>query len=56
MNEQIKDIRVIEYIDTEDETKTKWRLQVDYGSGWGNVKLRSTTSRLIFNEMQQGIN
>lgn len=55
MSEQIKDIRVIEYIDAEDETKCQWRLQVDYGSGWVNTKVKSTRDWYIFNEMQQRI-
>lgn len=55
MTEQIKDIRVIEYIDTEDDTKSKWRLQIDNGYGWSNVKVRSTTSWLEFQELEKGI-
>lgn len=55
MTEQIKDIRVIEYIDAEDENQSKWRLQVDHGHGWSNVQVRSTTSWLKFQELEQGI-
>lgn len=55
MTEQIKDIRVIEYIDDEDETKSKWRLQIDNGYGWSNIKVRSTSSLETFKELEKGI-
>lgn len=55
MTEQIKDIRVIERVDVEDETKSTWRLQIDYGDGWQTVKVRSTTSWLEFQELEKGI-
>lgn len=55
MTEQLKGIRVIEYIDFEDETKNKWRLQIDNGYGWSNVKVRSTTCLGTFKEMEKGI-
>jgi hypothetical protein len=55
MTEQIKDIRVIEYIDFEDDIKSMWRLQIDYGDGWQNVKVRSTTCFGTFKELEKGI-
>ena len=55
MTEQIKDIRVIERVDIEDKTKSTWRLQIDYGDGWQNVKVRITTNWLEFDKLYQGM-
>jgi hypothetical protein len=51
VTKQIKDIRVIEHAN---EAKFQWRLQVDYGSGWVNVKVRSADSLEKFEELQKG--
>ena len=42
MSSQIRNMRVIEYIDPEDETKCQWRLQINFGSGWKNIEVVST--------------
>lgn len=51
----IRDIRVIEYIDTETGDFSQHLFQIDIGGGWQNVRCESTTNFSEYLEMAEGL-
>jgi len=54
VSKAIRDMRVIEYIDTEKGDFSQHLFQIDFGDGWKRVRCESTTSFDEYLKMKDG--